>query len=156
MSAELAPPFFFGSGFSVSALYARDEILAKALETQKFSSGALDASVRGWLSYLESLKHPRGEMSTVHVDAVRWLWKMLSREIGMGIRPPLTQVTGDDVIQLAWETGQLYFDIDVFPDGTLAWFFRDRASGTAEGTEDEHLTSIPPEAIRRLKSVLGQ
>ncbi len=156
MSVELAPPFFFGSGFSVLNLRDWHKVLSKSLETQQLSSDAFNASIRGWLSYLDSLTIPRGGVRTAHVDAVLSLWKVLSREVGMPMRAPLTQVTGDDTIQLAWEHGQLYFDIDVFSDGRFAWFFRDRASGTAEGSEDDRLTSIPPEALHRLKSVLEE
>jgi len=68
---------------------------------------------------------------------------------------PLTQLTNMNAVQLAWDSGRYYLDIDVFPDGTLQWFFRDRSSNELDGTDDdEFLEHVPNPLLQRLDLVL--
>lgn len=89
-----------------------------------------------WKDFLHGLEKPTGRFDVKHVNAVRDLWRTLSFRLGIGLPVPLTQTT-DEAIQLAWENGRHYFDVEIYPDGSLEWFYRDRESGEVEGTEDE-------------------
>ena len=57
---------------------------------------------------------------------------------------------GDGAIQLAWDNGQKYLDVEVLPDGNLHWYFRDRETGEVLGTEDEPIQKLTPEFFSKL------
>ncbi|WP_434042708.1 MULTISPECIES: hypothetical protein [Sorangium] len=57
---------------------------------------------------------------------------------------PIVEVTSDGGLRFAWSTGRVYLDVEVYRDGTTEWFFKDRRSGQADGTDDERHTDLPP------------
>lgn len=109
---------------------------------------------RPWQTYLDTITRPHGEHSPAHVTEVKRLWKNLRRELGDRLPLPLTQTTGSGSIQLAWDAGRFYVEIDVRPSGELEWFFRDRVNNELDGTEDEPISEVSPDLLRRLSLVI--
>lgn len=99
-----------------------------------------------WSRFVDSLAVPSS-----HKEAIR----RVRAQIGMA-KDPLTQPTVDGAVQLCWDSGTRVFDVDVFPDGTLEWFFRDRKTKEIAGTDDTRvpLPVLPQDAVRYLQRVL--
>ena len=110
---------------------------------------------QSWKEFLDRLRRPRGPATVKHIAAVRQIWDMLRFALGTRLPLPLTQSTHRGAIQLAWDAGRHYVEIDVLSDGRVEWFYRDRETNTLDGTEDEPVAIIPYAAlIERLKMVL--
>lgn len=62
---------------------------------------------------------------------------------------PLIESTHEGGVRFAWSSDQTYLDLEVHEDG-FEWFFRNRAAGTAEGTEDEREATVPEPFLARL------
>jgi len=110
-----------------------------------------------WRRFLDQeLRMPFGPFPETQVNSVLTLMDQLREHLGPKLRVPLTQPTVDGAIQLAWDAGRHYLDIDVFSDGTMQWFYRDRQTKELDGSPDDaRATGIPPELVRRLEVVLS-
>jgi len=118
-------------------------------------ASAVTAEVdRPWQTYLDTITHPNGEFGPAHVAEVKRLWESLRQDLGYRLPLPLTQPTNDGSIQLAWDAGRFYVEIDVRPSGELEWFFRDRVSNELAGTEDDAISELSPELLHKLSLVL--
>ena len=56
----------------------------------------------------------------------------------------------DEYIELAWNRPGIYLDVDIWPDGSLDWFFRDRNAGISDGNEPR-LRRLPLSFFRYLR-----
>lgn len=101
------------------------------------------AEIHQWRTFMDTL-----ETTREHVDFAKQVGELIALT-----KVPLTQLTGEGAIQMSWDSGRYYFDVDVFPDG-LEWFFRDRETKQIEGTDDERVPKLPPEAMRFLGLIL--
>ena len=101
------------------------------------------AEIDQWLVFMDTL-----ETTREHAEFA----KRVAQSIAL-TKVPLTQLTGEGAIQMSWDSGRYYFDVDVFPDG-LEWFFRDRETKVIEGTDDERVAELPPDAMRFLGLIL--
>jgi hypothetical protein len=129
-------------------------VLGLAEETQSLQSGLLDLEWNKWSQFLDSLTFPAGPLVPEHVGEVRNIWTELWDQLGFRLRVPMTQLTPDGAVQLSWDSGRRYLDIDVYPDGSLAWFHRDRTTGELDGTEEDTLRSLPNDLLNRLSLLL--
>lgn len=120
--------------------------VAEIIDLQR--SSCYESSVRlepdrPWRRYLATLGaselFPR-----LQISAVERIWDALRRQI-VDLPVPRTQPTVDGAIQVAWYGNNRVAEIDVLRDGTIEWFFKDRATNMAQGSEDEHLPDVPPE-----------
>jgi hypothetical protein len=70
---------------------------------------------------------------------------------------PVTQPTSEGAIQLVWDRGRYYLDVDIFPTGEMAWFFRNTETGTHAGTEDNRaeVNNPPRSLLERMRLVRG-
>jgi hypothetical protein len=132
----------------------RDPVLGLAEETRALQSGQLDLEWGRWSQFLDSLTFPSGPLAPEHVGEVRKIWTVLLDQLGFRLRLPMTQLTPDGAIQLSWDSGRHYVDIDIHPDGSLAWFYRDRTTGALDGTEEDTLISLPNDLLARLTLLL--
>jgi len=133
-----------------TTLVCHDPVLKLAEETEALPSGLLDQEWDGWTQFLDSLLAPSGPLTSAHVGEVRKIWTDLWDQIGFRLRVPMTQITSDGAVQLSWDSGRHYLDIDVYPDGSLAWFYRDRTTGELNGTEDNTLRTLTNDLVNRL------
>ncbi len=95
-----------------------------------------------WNRYLDSLARPGGPCDIEHVAAVRAIWSELLRFLGAELRIPRTQPTAEGGVLLAWDLGSEHLELEVFPDRSLHWFYRDRKTNHFEGSNDEPVRSI--------------
>lgn len=110
---------------------------------------------RPWRLYVESLKQPIGEFAPAHVQAVLRLWTAARRALGDLVSLPLTQPAADGAIQLAWEKGPHYFQVDIYSDSTIEWFYRNRATNEIDGTDDERAAGLTQPLLARMKQALS-
>jgi hypothetical protein len=117
---------------------------------------AISQTDLAWRRFLDQeLRVPLGLFPDTQVDSVLELMEQLRDRLGPRLAVPLTQPTVDGAIQLAWDAGRHYLDIDIFSDGTMQWFYRDRETKELDGSPDEkRVTGVSPELERRLKVVL--
>jgi hypothetical protein len=91
-----------------------------------------------WEFYLRSITRPIGVFSVEHIDHVRRLWNQILERNDLRFPLPLSQPTNDGGgIQLAWDNGSQYIDVEITPEGLFHWYFRDRATGEVLGTLDQ-------------------
>jgi hypothetical protein len=67
---------------------------------------------------------------------------------------PLTQVTEDGTVQMAWQIGPRYVDIEVHGPNELEWFFQDRSSGE-HASSGENLTRFSDKLADYLRRVFS-
>ena len=100
-----------------------------------------------WEYYLRSITEPFGLFSIEHVARLRRVWGEIVRRVGAFCPLPITQSTGDKSLQLAWDNGLQYVDIEITPEGFFHWYFRDRNSGEVLGTGDKPMSTIADEFL---------
>jgi hypothetical protein len=109
-----------------------------------------------WRAFVVSLAKPPWTFTGEHVAAVTTLWEDLNTRFSYTLPLPLTQPTNDGNIQLAWDQGRHYVEIDVCPDGQLEWFYRDRETNELDGTEDDPESAVSEALLRRLRLTISQ
>lgn len=108
--------------------------------------------VRAWRSFVEALQHAPTNLSAAHVAAVLKHWDALADQLH-ALPPPLTAPKDAEYVYMVWDSGTKIFDLEVYTDGSIQWFFRDRMRREIDGTEDP-VAQIPVAAVERLRSVL--
>jgi hypothetical protein len=114
---------------------------------------------REWEDYLIGLSKPQGGFEAFHIDMVRKIWANICFRLGAGFPLPLAQPTGEGgTLQLAWDNGIHYVEAEVHPNGTMDWFYRNRATNEVDGTEDPMpiQPTLPEALLERLSLVLGR
>ena len=96
-----------------------------------------------WTAFLNGL-------SGNYADAARALWGKLVRSVPQ-IRIPQAGPTPDGSFQLVWDRGEHHVEVDVYPEGHLEWFYRNRRTGEVEGA-DEQIGDLPPLLVKHLES----
>ena len=102
-------------------------------------------SLGEWRRWLDKLTD---EQATMPAEHVRRLWRTLGVYAGVPLQAPAAGPGGELSFYFAWHREDVYLDIDLAPDGRFEWFWTNRRTGEAEGSEDERLTT-PPEALIR-------
>ena len=122
-------------------------------------SGRLGAAAsldpdRPWHRFVDELGNRR-VAQLHHLSRVRQTWKQIRDYVGPRLPLPVTQKTAEDAIQLYWDTGSKYLEIDVYSDGTLHWFYKDRTTGERDGTDDERELGIPSHLLGHLVALVS-
>jgi hypothetical protein len=99
--------------------------------------------------YLDSLVTPHGPVAPEVIKRVRDLWQQLCLQV-KNCPLPITQPTDESAIQLAWDNGERYLEVEVFPAGGIHWYFRNRESQEVVGTESP-VSSLPFEFFEKLR-----
>ena len=68
---------------------------------------------------------------------------------------PITQLTGDGALQLAWDNSRRYIDVELLKDGKVHWCFRDRDSEESLGTSDDPIADLPEVFFERLSGIIA-
>lgn len=103
-----------------------------------------------WRAFIASLANPPCAFDIKHISAVFTRWDELSSYFDKQLSLPLTQPTNAGNIQLAWDKGRHYVEVDILPDGRLEWFYRDRETNELDGTEEEPDSAISEALVLRL------
>jgi hypothetical protein len=122
-------------------------------------SGRLGATVslerdRPWYRFIDELGEEH-VFQLHHLSRVRQVWKQIRDQVGPRLALPVTQATPDGAIQLYWDTGTKYLEIEVYADGTLHWFFKDLTSGFRDGTDDERVRGVPSHLMQHLIALVS-
>ena len=108
----------------------------------------------GWDAFIAKLIHHK-RITMSHGESARSIWLQLWIRLGARLASPLTQLTAEGAVQIAWGQGRHYLDVDIYPDGTMGWFYKDRERGRTAGTEDERVDEIPAALLEKLHVVAG-
>jgi hypothetical protein len=109
----------------------------------------LGSAETAWNEYLNSLMIPQGPIAPEVISRVWDIWHQACVQVKDCPRP-ITQPTDEGAIQLAWDYGERYLDVEVFPAGGIHWYFRNRQSGEVVGTENP-VSSLPLEFFEELR-----
>ncbi len=118
--------------------WARDVL--RLVPQQVRSQGAwryLERQIRDgdaqWADFLASLED-RFEMSSVAADGIRECWSWLRSTAGEELPLPMAEPTADaERFQFAWSYRAMLLEVEVSPDGSVAWFGKDRLTKTTAG-----------------------
>jgi hypothetical protein len=110
-----------------------------------------------WQLYLDELPDQNHRVRPEHVSAVRSFWSAAKGRLGFSLPVPVTQPTSEGAIQLVWDRGRHYIDVDVFADGHIAWFYKNNETGSRAGTDEELVTvdDLPQGLLQRLRLLRG-
>jgi hypothetical protein len=114
---------------------------------------AQGSDTNSWNLYLDSLKAPRGPIAAEVIAHVRGIMDNVRAEVA-NCRLPITQPTEEGAVQLAWDDGVQYLEVEVLPAGRIHWYFRNRRSQEVLGTEDS-ISCLPPEFFEKLRLQTG-
>lgn len=125
---------------------------------QQSDSAYADAAVsvnpdKPWHRFIDELLEQR-LFQRHHLSRVRETWKRIREHVGPRLAMPVTQQTPEGAIQLYWDTGSKYIEVDVYSDGTLHWFYKDANSGERDGTDDERVRGVPGHLLDRLVTLV--
>lgn len=84
-----------------------------------------------YFRYLDQLEIPLGDFAPSHVDFVRDTIKLVEKTLGF----PVSMPTSDGGIQMAWTKDHDHLSLDIYSNGHVDWFYRNRASDEVHGGE---------------------
>lgn len=122
-------------------------------------SGRLGAAVsvdpdRPWHRFIDELGQQHLFQSH-HLSRVRQVWKQIRDHVGPRLGLPVTQSTVEGAVQLYWDTGSKYLEVDVYADGTVHWFYKNRMSGERDGTDDERVRGVPSHLLEHVVALVS-
>lgn len=111
------------------------------------------SAMRSKITYSAEFQRALGRLeshgiTTVHAAEARSHWSFIAQT--HPLREPIVQITPDGAVQFAWNRDHYYLEVEVYPNGRLAWFFRDRHKDEADGTEGEPTSELPEKFWRIL------
>jgi hypothetical protein len=80
-------------------------------------------------------------------------WRRALAASGGKLRPPIALPQEDGSVHLAWDNGPLHLEVDLFQDGTIEWFYRNRKTNELDGTDDERASGLPEALAARLGAI---
>lgn len=66
---------------------------------------------------------------------------------------PIVEGTQDAGLRFAWNLRDAYLDVEIYADGTVEWFFKDRKSDQVDGTKDEREGELPDTFFKHLRGL---
>jgi len=134
MIMSLIPPSFTASQLNqinVVVMFVQEQ------QSRELSVSYWSANDIPWKEYLASAI---GSLFSAEVVARA---RAIQARIGGPV--PITQCIDDGVLQMAWDNGRQYVDVEIMPDGGFHWYFRDRHQNIVDGSEDEPVQALPQE-----------
>ncbi len=106
-----------------------------------------------WENYLKSFGASDGPAKGRMLETVHMIWQQIKERIANSPLP-ITQPTAEGAIQLAWDSGGKYLDVDVLPQGGVHWYFRDRVTNEVLGTDEDPVETLPPTFFDKLRQLI--
>ncbi len=73
---------------------------------------------------------------------------------GAALLPVPTAIPSEDgSMHLAWDREQHHLDVDLFPDGSFEWFYRNRLTDELDGTDESRVFGMPDALARRIRLI---
>jgi len=146
------PPFAVDHGTSAAIIHY-DPVLEKMRQSTSAVGAAPDWR---WRLYLAELPFNDPSIAAAHVEQVEKFWATAAGRLGFCLPAPLTQPTVDGTIQLVWDRGRHYIEVDIHPDGGLEWFFKNSETGVRAGSDArEQVTALRQQLVNRLHLLRG-
>jgi hypothetical protein len=130
-----------------------DIILIQAESGRVGAAVSLDPD-QPWKRFVDDLGRRR-LFQPHHLSRVRQVFKQIRDHVGPRLGLPVTQPTSENAIQLYWDTGDKYLEIDVYADGTLHWFSKNRSTGERDGTDDDPVLGVPSHLLGHLVALIS-
>lgn len=106
-----------------------------------------------WRAYLHSLG-TRHLTSHDVASAAEQLWLTLA-ENAAPATPPDASPTNDGGLLLSWDRKGQHLEIEVLPDLSYEWFYRERLADVTENDEAASVDVISHKLVQRLRQVLA-
>lgn len=81
---------------------------------------------RAWADFLDNLEEGEVALTRSHAERVRSVWRDLRKALGPHLALPLAEPGEDGALKLSWSSKEVYADLELHPDGSQEWFWRDR------------------------------
>jgi hypothetical protein len=79
-----------------------------------------------------------------------WIWSQIAASMSFVVPVPNASPGGEQQILYSWDRDNHHLECEVFPDGRVEWFYRDRATGALWDLDATDSYPVPPEAQERL------
>lgn len=146
--------FPFVPDYSSSVTNTKPDIVLIQAAGDRLGAAVSIDSDRPWQRFVDDLDEQR-LFQPHHLSRVRQVWEHIRDHVGPRLPLPVTQPTPDGAIQLYWDDGNKYLEVDVYADGTLHWFYKDRAGSERDGTDDDRVRGVPSHLLNRLVSLIS-
>jgi hypothetical protein len=131
---------------------ARYEVTARVLRLHPLPKPvAIDLESARWFTFLETLEVRVATGSVSSAQRSRLL-SILDRARARqpSLRRPAVGVSSDGLLNASWSFIDMpgrVFSLEIQHDGAVDWFYRDAATNTSRGSEDELRHELPEEAL---------
>ena len=120
---------------------------------------AIDVESARWFALLNTLEARvvAGSMSPVQRSTLLSIWDR-ARARQPSLRRPAVGVSDDGLLNASWSFIDMpgrVFSMEIQRDGAIDWFYRDAATDTSRGSEDELPNELPAEALELLAAGFG-
>jgi hypothetical protein len=109
-----------------------------------------------WATFLDRLCAPPVGLSEAHADAVRLRWRQLKSRVGATVTPPQVEGGDDGQVKLAWSRDHFYANLEIYPDNSVEWFFRDRLRNEHFGSTEGDRGPIAERLVTKLREALAR
>ncbi|MCP4679613.1 MAG: hypothetical protein GY854_29795 [Deltaproteobacteria bacterium] len=132
-----------------SSQSSEDNTVTAVSTTQSTFQIGKETDVERWEKYLRRLSEEPVSLPNQFAAYVRSVWNKILTRAGVPLRPPVAGPGGEAGFQFSWNSDNMYLDIDIDQSGSFGWYYRDRVTSTADGSDEIDLTT-PPEKLLRL------
>ncbi len=115
---------------------------------------AIDVESARWFAFLDTLEArvAKGTLSSAQRSTLLSIWDRARARLP-SLRRPAVGVSSDGLLSASWSFSDMpgrVFSLEIQRDGTVDWFYRDAATETSRGSEDELPRELPEEALELL------
>jgi hypothetical protein len=152
-----AGPLSDVAAWASNAAKAQYEVTARVLRLHPLPKPvAIDLESARWFTFLDTLE-VRVAAGSVSSTQRSTLLSILDRARARqsSLRRPAVGVSSDGLLSASWsfiDTPGRVFSLEIHRDGAIDWFYRDAATDTSRGSEDELPRELPEEALLLLTS----
>jgi hypothetical protein len=150
-----------GLGHSASESFT--QVLRSWVEVERERQPRTTPGCRGdppdaiaWATFLDRLCAPPVGLSEAHADAVRLRWRQLKSRVGATVTPPQVEGGDDGQVKLAWSRDHFYANLEIYPDNSVEWFFRDRLRNEHFGSTEGDRGPIAERLVTKLREALAR
>ena len=136
-------------GFQDSSNYSQSSAFKRENLIPLFSSSFGKFASSGFVAYLGELITTPGFTNGAVILHTGRLLQSLSEQLNLPSVPDPQALPGEDnSLALAWQIGSSQFSIDVFPNGCIDWFWRNKVTKEFEGEEGKVVWPLPERLIQ--------
>lgn len=152
-----ASPLSDVAAWGANEAKTRYEVTARVLRLHPLPKPvAIDLESARWFAFLDALEARVAAGSASSTQRSTFL-SILDRARARqpSLRRPAVGVSSDGLLSASWsfiDTPGRVFSLEIHRDGAIDWFYRDAATNTSRGSEDELPRELPEQAFLLLTS----